>query len=104
MLEETTRGGNEDVHPRKSVLFLLEIFASDDEAGGEGVERANLTQHLKDLNSKLSGWRDDEGTEAIARTPTVAVEHLEYWNEERKRLSGSGACGAENITSTQGEG
>ena len=53
VLQQSTRGADEDVTPTHPAPLELEVFASDHQAGAEVVGTSDFAQGLEDLVSKL---------------------------------------------------
>jgi len=64
---------------------------------------ANLAQDLEDLDGELAGRRDDEGAEPVVFGPLLAVEFLEYGNQEGESLATASLGSAEDVSSLEGQ-
>lgn len=67
MLQQSPRGGDEDVHPHHRRLLLAELLlAPRDQPRRQLVVLAEDTQHLEDLEGQLSRRGDDECCQAVS--------------------------------------
>lgn len=67
VLQQSPRGGNEDVHPHHRRLLLAELLlAPRDQPRRQLVVLAEDTQHLEDLEGQLSRRGDDECCQAVS--------------------------------------
>ena len=63
-------------------LLILKTLAANDQSSRERMLMANLSQYLEYLYCKLSSRGNDEGTQAIIRSPLCSMQLFEQRYEE----------------------
>lgn len=104
MLQQTSRGANDEVAGGHHLGLREVVRAPDDQAGREVVVLPHLLQRLERLLGELSGGADDQRAEPIVSGPLLAEEALQDGNKEGQGFPGSRLRGTENVFALEGEG
>ena len=102
VVQQPAWGGDQQVDAPDQLLRLrTPVGASDDEPVRLRVLLHELLRHVVDLERELPRRGEHHHAGAVAGHELAVVQELDRGNEERERLTGTGARGAEDVAARE---